>query len=80
MVVFADAESEHSEGMAFLDVILGVVALIALWWRRRYPAAVGVFTASLSIVSGVRGRAGADRRLQRRAARLAPRASSPPSA
>ena len=55
MVVFADSESAHSEGMAFLDVILGVVALIALWWRRRYPAAVGVFTASLSIVSAFAG-------------------------
>ena len=44
-LVFADTEAEHSERMAFVDVILGVVALVALWWRRRHPAAVGVFTA-----------------------------------
>ena len=51
LLVFAESEAEHSEAMAFVDVLLGLAALAALWWRRSHPAAVGVFTAALSIVS-----------------------------
>ena len=52
IAVFADSEDRHGEGMAFLDVMLGVVALIALVVAPALrPPAVGVFTAALSIVS-----------------------------
>lgn len=40
--VVADTWSQHSELGKAVDVLLGVPALAALWWRRRYPVALGV--------------------------------------
>ena len=34
-----------------LDVLLGIVATVSLWWRRSRPVEVGVLTAVLSMVS-----------------------------
>ena len=34
-----------------LDVLLGVVAVVSLWWRRSRPIEVGVLTAVLTVVS-----------------------------
>ena len=39
--------------MVVVDVVLGVACLIALWWRRSHPGAVGVLTAAAAIVSGL---------------------------
>jgi signal transduction histidine kinase len=50
--VLADGWEEHSDAMAVIDIVLGVVALIALWWRRSHPGPVGALTAAFSIVSG----------------------------
>ena len=47
--------SEHGQAMAFVDIALGVVSLVALWWRRSHPAAVGVLTAAASVISGLAG-------------------------
>jgi signal transduction histidine kinase len=52
-VVAADSWDEHSEPLMLLDLVLGVAALISLWWRRSRPGAVGVLTAAASIVSGL---------------------------
>jgi signal transduction histidine kinase len=36
-----------------VDLALGVVALVAMWWRRRHPAALAVGIGLLSIVSAL---------------------------
>ncbi len=58
MFVFATSEDQHSDGMAFLDVVLGAIALGALWWRRRYPLAVGLIVVVPSAVSAFAAGAG----------------------
>ncbi|MEA2223769.1 MAG: hypothetical protein QOH83_2145, partial [Solirubrobacteraceae bacterium] len=55
LFVLLDSWSEHGKVMALVDVALGVVALVALWWRRSHPAAVGVLTAAASVISGLAG-------------------------
>ncbi len=50
-----DTWDAHSDAMAFVDIVLGVVCLVALWWRRAHPGAVGVLTATASIVSSSAG-------------------------
>jgi signal transduction histidine kinase len=51
-LALGDTWDAHSEAMAIVDIALGVVALVALWWRRTHPGAVGVLTATLSVISG----------------------------
>jgi signal transduction histidine kinase len=51
-VAIADTWAAHSVAMAIVDIALGVVALVALWWRRPHPGPVGVLTAALSAASG----------------------------
>ena len=51
ILVFADTEDAHGELAALGDLVAGVVALIALGWRRSRPTAVGVFTTALAVVS-----------------------------
>jgi signal transduction histidine kinase len=53
LVVLLDSRKQHSDWMLFLDVALGIAALVLLWWRRARPTAVGVVTAAASIVSGL---------------------------
>jgi signal transduction histidine kinase len=50
-LALSDTWDEHSEAMAIVDIALGVVALVALWWRRSHPGTVGALTAALSVVS-----------------------------
>jgi signal transduction histidine kinase len=49
--VLADTWNEHGDFMALVDIVLGFVSLIALWWRRTHPGPVGVLTAVASIAS-----------------------------
>ena len=37
--------------MVFLDVVLGVLAVVALWWRRRWPLTIALFIAAVGVVS-----------------------------
>ncbi|MDX6677558.1 MAG: hypothetical protein QOE31_1610 [Solirubrobacteraceae bacterium] len=55
LFVLLDSWSEHGQAMALVDIALGVVSLVALWWRRSHPAAVGVLTAAASVISGLAG-------------------------
>jgi signal transduction histidine kinase len=41
--------------LAALDIGLGVVACVALWWRRRHPLAIGTLTIAASALSGGAG-------------------------
>jgi signal transduction histidine kinase len=54
-VVLASTWSDHSTLAVVVDVALGVVAFVALWFRRSHPVAVGALTGTLSLVSGAAG-------------------------
>jgi signal transduction histidine kinase len=43
--VLADSWEEHSDTLVFVDIVLGVVCLVSLWWRRSHPGAVGTLAA-----------------------------------
>jgi signal transduction histidine kinase len=49
---------DHSKAGAALDIVLGLIACIALWWRRSRPLAVALVAVSLSAVAGMAGGAG----------------------
>jgi hypothetical protein len=57
-LVLQDTWSDHSDLQAALDIALGAVAALSLWWRRSHPAAVGAFAGALSLVSAVANGAG----------------------
>ncbi len=41
-VALADSWDEHSTFLKVVDLTLGAIAFVALWWRRRYPGQIGV--------------------------------------
>ncbi len=49
------AIQHYDDARWMLDAALGLASIIALWWRRRYPAAVGAGTMIVSIVSASAG-------------------------
>ncbi len=55
LFVFVDSLDEHGDGMVLVDVALGIVCLVALWWRRSHPGFVGVLSAAASVISGLAG-------------------------
>ncbi|MFC3689093.1 sensor histidine kinase [Aquipuribacter hungaricus] len=44
-----------SEAELWLDVVLGLACLVALWWRRRYPVTLAVLTAFAAVLSAFAG-------------------------
>src|SRR5687767_6504331 len=46
-----DTWHDHSQLAAVVDIVLGAVAVVALWFRRSYPVAVAVLAVGLSFVS-----------------------------
>ena len=57
-IALGETEDLHSDGMAFLDVVLGVAAIIALWWRRRWPLTIALLIAAAGVVSASSAGAG----------------------
>ncbi len=52
-ITLGTTEDQHSDEAAFFDLVVGVLALIPLWWRRRYPFAVALVTIVPSAVSAM---------------------------
>jgi signal transduction histidine kinase len=53
VALLADGWSEHSELGAVLDIVAGIVSLLALWVRRTRPVAVAVIGLVAAIFSGL---------------------------
>jgi signal transduction histidine kinase len=49
--VLGETEDSHSESLMAVDLLLGVVCFVALWWRRSHPGTVGVLTVAASLIS-----------------------------
>jgi hypothetical protein len=58
LVLLFTVPGDRSDGRVALDAALGAACVIALWWRRSHPAAVGIGTTLVSIVSASAGMAG----------------------
>ena len=52
-ITLGTTEDQHSDEAAFFDLVVGVLALIPLWWRRRYPFAVALVTIVPSAFSAM---------------------------
>jgi signal transduction histidine kinase len=52
-IVLSQTWSDHGGAEAVVDLVLGSLAALSLWWRRRYPAAVGAFAGVASLVSAL---------------------------
>ena len=51
--VLSSTWEQHSSAIAALDIALGIVSLVALWWRRERPGMVAAIAIPLSAVSGL---------------------------
>jgi signal transduction histidine kinase len=52
LITLGETEDQHpSEFAVFLDLLLGLVTVAALWWRRRWPLGVALFTFVPGVVS-----------------------------
>src|SRR4051812_45148696 len=51
--VVLDARDRHTELLWVAELVFGPVALMALWWRRSHPVAVGAIAIVLSAFSGL---------------------------
>ena len=51
-LALGETEDLHpSDDVVFLDLLLGLVAIAALWWRRRWPLAILLLTAAIGVIS-----------------------------
>ncbi|MDA0180947.1 histidine kinase [Solirubrobacter phytolaccae] len=51
VLVYTESEQAHSDFEDLIDLTLGVTSLIALWWRRRWPGAIGILITAASAFS-----------------------------
>jgi signal transduction histidine kinase len=51
VAVYTDSESAHSDVQSLVDLSLGVISWVVLWWRRRRPVEVGLFITVASAFS-----------------------------
>jgi signal transduction histidine kinase len=51
VAVLFDSGDAHSDALMFVDIALGMVCLVSLWWRRSHPGAVGTLAALAGVVS-----------------------------
>ena len=58
-LVFADGMDGMSDDQQFFDLVGGLVASLALWWRRRWPVGVALFIAAFNVYSASSSIAGA---------------------
>jgi signal transduction histidine kinase len=58
VLVYAESEDMHSDVMSFYDLVLAVPALLALWWRRRWPVAIAVIAIVPGVISAFAAGAG----------------------
>jgi signal transduction histidine kinase len=52
-LVLGETWTDHSGPEIAFDIVLGSMAALSLWWRRKYPAAVGALTGVASLVSAL---------------------------
>jgi signal transduction histidine kinase len=52
-LVLEDSWKDHSELTAVLDIVVGTIACLTLWLRRRHPVEVAVFTVTASAFSAL---------------------------
>jgi signal transduction histidine kinase len=58
VIALHDTWAEHGVAMPVIDIALGVVAVAALWDRRRHPVAVAAFVVPVPAISALAGGAG----------------------
>jgi hypothetical protein len=58
-IVLGETWSNHHGVEAAIDIVLGVLAAVSLWWRRKHPVGVAVFAGVLSLISALANGAGA---------------------
>ena len=46
---------EHDRPWFFLDLVIGAITLVLVWWRRSHPFGVAMITGALAAVSGTAG-------------------------
>src|SRR3954452_17778594 len=49
--VYGSSEDQHSDLQDLLDLVFGVIAVVSLWWRRRWPLAVAIVTLAPGFIS-----------------------------
>jgi signal transduction histidine kinase len=47
-IAVADSAHEHTDGLWLADLLGGLVAFVALWWRRSHPVAVAAITIAVA--------------------------------
>jgi signal transduction histidine kinase len=54
-VALAATWADHHDIQAVVDILVGVVAAVALWWRRAHPTGLAILTSVAAIFSAVAG-------------------------
>ena len=57
-IALVTSEARHSDEWVFFDLVIGLAALVPLWWRRRYPFAVALATIIPGAISAFAAGAG----------------------